>query len=114
MDTLPPARCQDGHQGNQPDFAVRAALYGLVGTDLSQLHGLGPYTALMLVGEYGTDMSRWPTAKHFTPWLTLAPGSKISGGKKLSSKTRRSSSRAAHLQRRARILGFVLVPEADA
>lgn len=48
-------------------------------------------------------MSRWPTAKHFTSWLTLAPGSKISGGKVLSSKTRRSSNRAAHLLRLAAV-----------
>ena len=33
--------------------------------------------------------------KHFTSWLCLAPGNKISGGKILSSKTRRSSNKAA-------------------
>ncbi|WP_429443972.1 AMP-binding enzyme [Paraburkholderia sp. 40] len=33
-------------------------------------------------------MSRGPSAKHFTSWLCLAPGNKISGGKILSSKTR--------------------------
>ena len=41
------------------------------------------------------DMSRWPTEKHVTSWLTLAPGNKISGGKVLSTKTRRSAHRAA-------------------
>jgi hypothetical protein len=46
-------------------------------------------------------MSRWRTAKHFTSWLTLAPGSKISGGKVLSSRTRRSTNRAAVLLRLA-------------
>jgi transposase len=40
-------------------------------------------------------MSKWPTAKHFTSWLTLSPGNKISGGKVLSSKTRRSTSKSA-------------------
>jgi transposase len=40
-------------------------------------------------------MTRWPSAKHFTSWLCLAPGNKFSGGKILSSRTRRSSSRAA-------------------
>ncbi|MFT0171471.1 transposase [Paraburkholderia mimosarum] len=40
-------------------------------------------------------MSRWPTVKHFTSWLCLAPVNKISGGKILSSKARRSSSTAA-------------------
>ena len=42
-------------------------------------------------------MSRWPTAKHFTSWLNLAPGNKISGGKVLSSRTRRSANRATAL-----------------
>lgn len=40
-------------------------------------------------------MNRWPDASHFTSWLCLSPGNKISGGKVLSSKTRRSSSRIA-------------------
>ena len=48
-------------------------------------------------------MTRWPTVKHFTSWLTLAPGNKISGGKVLSSKTRRSSNRATSLFRIAAI-----------
>lgn len=78
---------------------MRAALYGLVGTDLTQTHGLGSSLALKLIGESGTDLRVWPTAKHFTSWLCLAPGNKISGGKVLSSRTRRSSSRAAALLR---------------
>ena len=49
----------------------------------------------------GLESPRWPTAKHFTSWLTLAPGSKISGGKVLSSRTRRSANRAATLLRLA-------------
>ena len=86
------------HKTKQPNalaFDVRTILYHILGVDLTQIHGLGPYVALKLVAECGTDMSRWPDAKHFTSWLCLAPGSKISGGKVLSSKTRRSSSRAA-------------------
>ena len=47
------------------------------------------------------DLNPWPSAKHFTSWLCLAPGNKISGGKVLSSRTRRSSSRAAALLRLA-------------
>lgn len=82
-------------------FDVRAALYGLTGTDLTQIHGLGSSLALKLIGECGTDLRAWPTAKHFTLWLCLAPGNKISGGKVLSSRTRRSSSRAAALLRLA-------------
>jgi transposase len=88
-------------QVNAPSFDVRAALYGVLGVDLTQIHGLGPSLALKLISECGTDLRAWPTAKHFTSWLCLAPGNKISGGKLLSSRTRRSSSRAAALLRLA-------------
>jgi hypothetical protein len=46
-------------------------------------------------------MDRWPTAKHFTSWLTLAPHNKISGGRLLSSQTPRSANRAAGILRMA-------------
>jgi len=82
-------------------FDVRAMLHGLLGCDLTQIHGLGPSLALKLVGECGTDLAAWPDAKHFTSWLCLAPSNKISGGKILSSRTRRSGSRAAALLRLA-------------
>jgi len=46
-------------------------------------------------------MSRWPTEKHFTSWLTLAPTTKISGGRLLSSRTQPSANRAAGILRMA-------------
>lgn len=98
---LPPVRHASGR--NEPDFDVRQALYTLLGADLSQIHGFGPYTVLRLVAECGNDMQKWPTAKHFASWLTLSPGNKISGGRVLSSKTRRSASRAAALLRIAAV-----------
>lgn len=88
---------------NEPRFEIRGALHTLLGVDLTQIHGLGSYSALRLVAECGHDMSRWPTAKHFTSWLTLAPGNKISGGKLLSSRTRPSTNRAATLLRTAAV-----------
>src|SRR4029450_6672004 len=57
--------------------------------------------ALKLISECGTDLSAWPSAKHFTSCLSLAPGNKISGGKILSSRTRPSGNRAAALLRLA-------------
>ena len=90
---LPKARHRT-RQPNAPAFRVREALYSVVGVDLTQIHGLGAHLALKLISECGTDMTKWPTVKHFTSWLCLAPGNKISGGKILSSKTRRSSNRA--------------------
>ncbi len=99
---LPAARHKT-RQPNGPAFEVRGALHAILGVDLTQIHGLGPYLALKLVGECGTNLSAWPTAKHFTSWLGLAPHNKISGGKVLSSKTRRTSNRAATLLRLAAI-----------
>ena len=99
-DPLPKPRSKQRAK-NEPRFEIRAALYSLIGVDITQIHGLGPYSALKLISECGTDMNRWPTAKHFTSWLSLAPGSKISGGKVLSSKTRRSANRAAGVLRMA-------------
>ena len=90
-------------QVSTPSFDVRAALFGVLGVDLTDLHGMGPSLSLKLVGECGTDLRAWPSAKQFTSWLCLAPGNKISGGKVLSSRTRRSSSRAAALLRLAAV-----------
>ena len=99
LEDLPAARDKKRLQVNEPRFAVREALFRVLGTDLSQIHGFGAYTALKLIGECGMDMSRWPTEKHCTSWLTLAPGNKISGGKVLSTQTRRSANRAAKIFR---------------
>ena len=46
-----------------------------------------PAGALQIVAEIGTDIRRWKTEKHFTSWLALAPGNKISGGRLLGSRT---------------------------
>ncbi len=100
---VPIPRVRHSKGRNEPQFDVRGALYIMLGADLSQIHGLGPYTVLRLISECGDDMSKWPTVKHFTSWLTLAPGNKISGGRVLSSKTRRSSNRAAALLRIAAV-----------
>jgi transposase len=99
---MPPPR-RISHQPNAFDFDVRAALFALLGKDLTQINGLGPYVALKLVAECGDDLTAWPSAKHFTSWLCLAPSNKISGGKVLSSRTRRSGSRAAALLRLAAV-----------
>lgn len=99
---LLPARHR-ARSANATIFDARAALYAILGVDLTQINGLGPYLALKLVGECGTNLTAWPTAKHFTSWLGLAPHNKISGGKVLSSKTRRTNNRAASLLRLAAV-----------
>jgi transposase len=99
---LIPAARHASHR-NELKFDARTALFKLLGADLSQIHGLTAYTVLRLVGECGDDMRKWPTVKHFTSWLCLAPGNKISGGRVLSSRTRKSSNRAAVVLRMAAV-----------
>ena len=69
---LPKARTKT-KQGGTRWFDVRAALFRVFGIDLTQIHGLGPSLSLKLVGECGTDLRAWPSAKHFTPWLRFEP-----------------------------------------
>jgi transposase len=59
-------------------------LHGLLcricgGKDPTAVPGIADYSLLQIIAEVGTDLSRWPTEKHFTAWLGLAPGSHQSG-----------------------------------
>src|SRR5450830_411626 len=102
-DPLPSSGRPRSDQANALAFDVRAALFALLGKDITQIDGLGPYLSLKLIAECGDDLSAWPSAKHFTSWLGLAPSNKISGGKILSSRTRRCGSRASALLRLAAV-----------
>lgn len=64
-------------QGNALAFDVRASLFGLLGRDVTPIDGLGPYLSLKLIAECGDDLTSWPSAKHFTSWLGLAPSNKV-------------------------------------
>jgi transposase len=86
---------------NELYFDAREHLYKMIGVDVTRIDGLDSYSVLKLIGEVGLDMSRWPTANHFASWLSLAPGTKISGGKRLSGKTKPSANRAAEVFRMA-------------
>jgi len=70
---LPSARSRFRATANAPRFEIREVLYRLSGADLTQIDSIGPYTALRLISEIGTDMTRWPTEKNFTSWMTVAP-----------------------------------------
>ncbi|MQA90236.1 MAG: IS110 family transposase [Gemmatimonas sp.] len=98
---LPPRRSKRQHKGNEPAFDLRGYLHHLAGIDLSQIHGIGPYQSLRLISEIGTDMTRWPDEDHFTSWLTLASQNKITGGRRISSRTQPSQNRAAEIFRMA-------------
>lgn len=64
------------------------------GTDLLAIEGMSYNTVLTIMSEIGYDgIKKFKTAKHFTSWLRLAPNNKVSGGKVLSSKIGKGSSR---------------------
>ena len=84
---------------NQFHFDMRSELHRLFGVDLTEVPGINALTAHTLLAEVGPDLSRFPSAAAFANWLALCPGNKTSGGKILSSKTRPTSSRAAHALR---------------
>ena len=60
------------------------------GRDATQIPGLSIQMVLQLISEVGTDMTRWPSEKHFASWLGLAGGRKQSGKRKGSVKARRN------------------------
>ncbi len=79
---------------NQFDFDVAGHFQALTGVDLCKIPGVNEVTVLELIAEIGTDMSKWHNAKHFAAWLNLAPNTKITGGKIISSKMMRKKNKA--------------------
>jgi transposase len=101
---LPPLDRRDKrntHSKNAPSYDARGLLYRVLGVDLVATGGLNEVTAQIIVTEIGTDMSRFPSVKHFCSWLRLAPHLDISGGKVLRSRTLKTHNRASQAFRLA-------------
>jgi len=79
--TPPPSPRKGKRRKNQPHFDLAQSLYRMAGVDLTQVDGLKAIMVQNILSEIGTDMSPWPTAKHFASWLRLSPNNKITGGK---------------------------------
>ena len=75
------------------NFDIRQMLANWAGVDLTRINGLGLTAVMKILSEIGPDLSHFATVKHFCSWLSLCPGTKITGGKVLSAKTRRSANR---------------------
>jgi transposase len=80
---------------------MRPELYKRLGVDVTGVEGIGVLTGLVLLTEVGPDLSRFRTEKHFCSWLGLCPDNRISGGKVLSSRTRRVINRISDALRMA-------------
>lgn len=81
--------------------SLKEELTRMSGVDLTLISGIDVSTAIALIGEIGTDMTQWRSAKHFASWLGLSPGNKVSGGKRLSGRTKHCANRAAVMLRMA-------------
>ncbi len=88
-------------KANGPRFDARREVYRVTKVDLTAIEGIEETTALVLLGEIGTDMSKWPSSKQFCSWLGLCPQVRQSAGKVLSSKVRAGPNRAAQALRLA-------------
>ena len=88
-------------QKNEPASSVRADIIRITGVDVAAVVGIGPGLAQTILSEIGTDMSKWPNAKHFTSWCGVAPHNDVSGGKVLRSRTMPIRNRAGQAFRQA-------------
>jgi transposase len=89
----------DGPKNKPSGDAMNEAVVRMSGVDLTRIDGINTNSALKLIAEIGIDMSPWKSAKQFASWLGLCPGSKVSGGKVLSSKSKQVANRAAETLR---------------
>jgi transposase len=80
---------------------MRQRLYEKFGVDVTAIEGIGVLTGLVLLTEVGPNVSRFKSEKQFCSWLGLCPDNRISGGKVLSSRTRRVVNRASDALRMA-------------
>lgn len=58
---------------------------------LCSIPGVQRRSAEVIVAEIGTDMSRFPSAKHLASWAGQCPGNDRSAGKRRSGRTRKGS-----------------------
>lgn len=73
----------------------------IVGVDLCQVDGISEISSVELISEIGTDMNNWKSSKHFAAWINLAPNTKITGGKIISSKMQKKKNHAGQTMRMA-------------
>ena len=83
LDPAPPPLAKTAKRAgvNAPEIAKLREILAQMGggRDLTRLLAHMHYGVLQLIGEVGTDLSAWPSEKHFTAWAGLAPGNHDSG-----------------------------------
>ena len=79
---------------NKISFDLTAYIKAILEVDVTQIVGISEISALTILSEVGTDMTKWKTERHFVSWLGLAPNTKKSGGKVISSKIKKKKHHA--------------------
>jgi transposase len=79
----------------QPAFDLKGELFRIAGVDLTDVPGISAITAPTIIMEVGPDVSRFRNASAFASWLGLCPEKQVSGGKVLSTRSRKVKNRAA-------------------
>ena len=92
-----PGKRDQSHMG----FDARTVCHQKFGVDLTAIEGVGATTAMTILTEVGTDFSRFKNSGAFCAWLGLAPNKRITGGKVISSKTKRTRNRVNQALRQA-------------
>jgi transposase len=96
----PPVTRTSKRRKNQPHFDLAQSLFRMTGgIDLTKIDGLDALSVQDILSETGTDMSKWPTVKHFSSWLCLAPNNLVTGGKVKRSSTPPTQNRASNALR---------------
>lgn len=60
-------------------------------TQLDEVPGFDRRTGQNVIAEIGTDMSRFPSARHLASWAGICPGNDQSAGKRRSGRTRHAN-----------------------
>jgi transposase len=82
---------------NNLNFDATTLIKKITGIDLTEIFGITDTNAVEIISEVGLNMNKWPSAKHFTSWLNLAPNNKVSGGKLLSSRVEKKKNKAGQI-----------------
>lgn len=98
---LPARPKKQAPRRHEPKFGARALLFRMAGVDLTVIEGISETTALVILSEIGTDLSRFPSEKNFVSWLGLCPQHRGSAGKIFNRRIRRGANRAARAMRMA-------------
>lgn len=97
--TAPVKPLRSPHRTAAQQAQLHQALTEVLGVDLTRVPTLAIDTVLVIAGEVGPDLSRFPSAQHFCSWLGLAPPTHISGGKNLGGRKPKVLNRAGQALR---------------